>query len=194
MGFHVLLRVTESPARKVLQDLSPKPSLELISIRPTLIVSDAYMSIPEMVSAADKDTIVFRWLPTFNEWRASGSKGSHKLPGRIFTADIQNVVAKYYGMSRKELISDSRKRRLSRPRQTAMYLAMKLTGRSMPEVGWWFGGRDHTTTLHAVRKTIVLRKEDPDFDLLLKYLEYICIQIHNTKTQRLEVMQDGAGI
>jgi hypothetical protein len=65
---------------------------------------------------------------------------------------IQNVVADHYGVSRLDMISARRAADIVLPRQVAMYLAKTLTLRSLPEIGRRFGGRDHTTVLHAVRK------------------------------------------
>jgi chromosomal replication initiator protein len=66
--------------------------------------------------------------------------------------DIQRVVARQYNVSRSDLLSSRRTANVVRPRQVAMYLAKTLTLRSLPEIGRRFGGRDHTTVLHAVRK------------------------------------------
>lgn len=73
-------------------------------------------------------------------------------PKRVRIEDIQRVVAKHYNVSRQELVSNRRTRVIVKPRQIAMYLAKALTPRSFPEIGRRFGGRDHTTVLHAVRK------------------------------------------
>ncbi|WP_325444011.1 chromosomal replication initiator protein DnaA [Pararhizobium sp.] len=73
-------------------------------------------------------------------------------PRRVRIEDIQRVVAKHYNVSRQELVSNRRTRVIVKPRQIAMYLAKALTPRSFPEIGRRFGGRDHTTVLHAVRK------------------------------------------
>jgi chromosomal replication initiator protein len=62
------------------------------------------------------------------------------------------VVARQYNVSRADLLSSRRTANVVRPRQVAMYLAKILTLRSLPEIGRRFGGRDHTTVLHAVRK------------------------------------------
>ncbi|MDQ0314172.1 chromosomal replication initiator protein DnaA [Amorphus orientalis] len=66
--------------------------------------------------------------------------------------DIQRVVAQHYNVSKADLVSARRTRAVVRPRQVAMFLAKSLTPRSLPEIGRRFGGRDHTTVLHAVRK------------------------------------------
>jgi chromosomal replication initiator protein len=73
-------------------------------------------------------------------------------PRRVRIEDIQRVVARHYNVSRQELVSNRRTRVIVKPRQIAMYLAKTLTPRSFPEIGRRFGGRDHTTVLHAVRK------------------------------------------
>ena len=71
---------------------------------------------------------------------------------RVRIEDIQRVVARHYNVSRQELVSNRRTRVIVKPRQIAMYLSKTLTPRSFPEIGRRFGGRDHTTVLHAVRK------------------------------------------
>ncbi|TCR02004.1 chromosomal replication initiator protein DnaA [Neorhizobium sp. BT27B] len=71
---------------------------------------------------------------------------------RVRIEDIQRIVARHYNVSRQELVSNRRTRVIVKPRQIAMYLAKTLTPRSFPEIGRRFGGRDHTTVLHAVRK------------------------------------------
>ncbi len=73
-------------------------------------------------------------------------------PRRVKIEDIQRVVARQYNVSRGDLLSSRRTAPVVRPRQVAMYLAKTLTLRSLPEIGRRFGGRDHTTVLHAVRK------------------------------------------
>ncbi len=73
-------------------------------------------------------------------------------PKRIKIEEIQRIVARQYNVSRADLLSSRRTANVVRPRQVAMYLAKQLTLRSLPEIGRRFGGRDHTTVLHAVRK------------------------------------------
>jgi chromosomal replication initiator protein len=79
---------------------------------------------------------------------------------RVRIEDIQRIVARHYNVSRQELVSNRRTRVIVKPRQIAMYLAKTLTPRSFPEIGRRFGGRDHTTVLHAVRKIEDLIGED----------------------------------
>jgi chromosomal replication initiator protein len=81
-------------------------------------------------------------------------------PKRVKIEDIQRVVARQYNVSRSDLLSSRRTANVVRPRQIAMYLAKLLTLRSLPEIGRRFGGRDHTTVLHAVRKIETLVGSD----------------------------------
>ncbi len=80
---------------------------------------------------------------------------------RITIDDIQKATAEHYGMKQVDLLSERRNRAIARPRQAAMWLAKQLTTRSLPDIGRRFGGRDHTTVLHAVRRIEALRAEDP---------------------------------
>jgi chromosomal replication initiator protein len=82
---------------------------------------------------------------------------------RVRIEDIQRVVARQYNVSRSDLLSSRRTANVVRPRQVAMYLAKILTLRSLPEIGRRFGGRDHTTVLHAVRKIEALAGNDNAF-------------------------------
>ena len=94
---------------------------------------------------------------------------------RITIEDIQKRVAEHYNVRLADMHSPRRARSVARPRQVAMYLAKQLTTRSLPEIGRKFGGRDHTTVMHAVRKIDELRAADPglseDIDLLKRMLE-----------------------
>lgn len=75
---------------------------------------------------------------------------------------IQNAVCKRYGIQRADMVSARRDLGIVRPRQIAMYLAKKLTLRSLPDIGRRFGGRDHTTVMHAIRKVTHLLTIDPE--------------------------------
>ncbi|WP_028885671.1 chromosomal replication initiator protein DnaA [Teredinibacter turnerae] len=85
------------------------------------------------------------------------------LQDRLVSIDnIQRVVAEYYKIKVSDLLSKRRSRSVARPRQVAMYLAKDLTHHSLPEIGDAFGGRDHTTVLHACRKIRDLQESDAD--------------------------------
>lgn len=80
---------------------------------------------------------------------------------RLRIADVQRAVAAHYGCTVRDLASPYRAAAILRPRQIAMYLAKQLTSRSLPIIGREFGGRDHSTVLHAVRKMTALEQSDP---------------------------------
>ena len=94
---------------------------------------------------------------------------------RITIDEIQRTVCQFYRIDRAEMSSKRRARAVVRPRQVAMYLAKVLTPRSYPEIGRKFGGRDHSTVIHAVRLIEDLRQRDADMDgdvrSLLRQLE-----------------------
>ncbi len=79
---------------------------------------------------------------------------------RVRIEDIQKIVARQFNVSKNDLLSNRRTRVIVRPRQIAMYLAKVMTPRSLPEIGRRFGGRDHTTVLHAVRKIESMTSDD----------------------------------
>ena len=73
-------------------------------------------------------------------------------PKKITIESIQNTVSKYYGVEKSELLSKKRNKHIVYPRQIAMYLCRRLTEASFPQIGEQFGGRDHTTVMHANEK------------------------------------------
>ncbi len=83
---------------------------------------------------------------------------------KITIDDIQRKVADYYNLRLADLLSSRRSRTIARPRQIAMYLSKMLTTRSLPEIGRMFGGRDHTTVIHAVKRVEDLRNSDIAID------------------------------
>ncbi|CAA7612910.1 chromosomal replication initiator protein DnaA [Magnetospirillum sp. SS-4] len=82
---------------------------------------------------------------------------------RITIEEIQKKVAEHFTIKLAEMSSARRSRQVARPRQIAMYLAKQLTSRSLPEIGRKFGGRDHTTVMHAVKKVEELKESDSNF-------------------------------
>jgi chromosomal replication initiator protein len=94
---------------------------------------------------------------------------------RVTIEEIQKRVAEHYNIRLSDMHSARRARAVARPRQVAMYLAKQLTSRSLPEIGRRFGGRDHTTVMHAVRRVDELRTIDntfaEDVELLRRLLE-----------------------
>ena len=90
---------------------------------------------------------------------------------QIGVENIQKTVADYYKIKVADMYSKKRPASIARPRQIAMYLAKELTQKSLPEIGELFGGRDHTTVLHAVRKIGGERGKNPELNQQLHVLE-----------------------
>ena len=84
---------------------------------------------------------------------------------------IINHICKYYNLQNDDLIGKKRPKNIALPRQIAMYLSRRLTDASLPKIGSSFGGRDHTTVIHAYEKIEKMRKEDRSFDNLLQQFE-----------------------
>jgi chromosomal replication initiator protein len=106
-------------------------------------------------------------------WQTPASPGV--LQERLVSIEnIQKTVADYYKLRVADLLSKRRSRSIARPRQVAMALAKELTSHSLPEIGDAFGGRDHTTVLHACRRVETLRETekrvDDDYLTLLRTL------------------------
>ncbi len=94
---------------------------------------------------------------------------------RVTIEEIQKRVSEHFNVRVTDMHSARRARAVARPRQVAMYLSKQLTSRSLPEIGRKFGGRDHTTVMHAVRKIEEIKATDPSFaediELLRRMLE-----------------------
>jgi chromosomal replication initiator protein len=90
---------------------------------------------------------------------------------QISVENIQKTVADYYKIKVADMYSKKRPASIARPRQIAMYLAKELTQKSLPEIGELFGGRDHTTVLHAVRKISGERQQMTELNQQLHVLE-----------------------
>jgi chromosomal replication initiator protein len=91
--------------------------------------------------------------------------------GQISVEFIQKTVADFYKMKVADMYSKRRPANIALPRQIAMYLAKELTQKSLPEIGELFGGRDHTTVLHAVRKIAELRQHRPELNHQIHVLD-----------------------
>ena len=89
---------------------------------------------------------------------------------RVTIEEIQKLVSQHFELKPLDLVSARRSRAVARPRQIAMYLSKRLTTRSLPEIGRKFGGRDHSTVIHAVRKIEELRDTDRDIDGAVRVL------------------------
>jgi chromosomal replication initiator protein len=142
--------------------------------KPDVVLPETVLErIADMEDASPRELIgVFTKLATYADLTkkpvtldvADEAVGLRSAPGvKTSIEDIQRKTAEFYKLEVKDFHSPQRARRVARPRQVAMYLARKLTTRSLPEIGRRFGGRDHTTVLHACRRIEALIGEDALF-------------------------------
>ena len=89
---------------------------------------------------------------------------------RVTIDEIQKLVSTHFDLKPLDLVSARRARAVARPRQIAMYLAKRMTTRSLPEIGRKFGGRDHSTVIHAVKRIEELRDTDREVDAAVRVL------------------------
>ncbi len=145
-----------------------------------LLPNDVLEHIADMDDASPRELIgVFTKLATYTDLTKKPVTletiedvvGLRSAPGaKTSIEDIQRKTAEYYKLDVRDFHSPQRARRVARPRQVAMYLSRKLTSRSLPEIGRRFGGRDHTTVLHACRRVEALCVEDKNFRQEVEFL------------------------
>ncbi len=99
------------------------------------------------------------------------SDSRYMMGQRLTVERIQRAVCEVFSVTPTDMVSKRRARVIARPRQVAMYLCKKLTKRSLPDIGRRFGGRDHTTVMHAVKRIDQLRAEDPSFNAQIEAVE-----------------------
>jgi chromosomal replication initiator protein len=165
--------------RKLVQ-LGRQQKLRAISARPEVLsyLADRFTgSVRELEGALN--TLLARageGLSALTLDEAQAAIRPHlKVPDRRITVDdIQKATAEHYGLKQADLLSQRRTRSVARPRQAAMWLCKQLTTRSLPDIGRRFGGRDHTTVLHAVRRIEELKQTDAqltgDLEALIRKL------------------------
>tara|TARA_Y100000590_G_scaffold185466_1_gene211336 strand:- start:48 stop:1439 length:1392 start_codon:yes stop_codon:yes gene_type:complete len=96
---------------------------------------------------------------------------------KVITVDkIQNVVSNFYNIPLSDMLSQRRSRPLARPRQIAMYLAKKMTSRSLPEIGRRFANRDHTTVIHAVKTIVRLSEQDDEMKKNINQIKSLLLE------------------
>lgn len=104
---------------------------------------------------------------------------------RVLIADIQEVTARHFRIPVSEMQSSRRGKKFCRPRQVAMYLARELTPKSYPEIGRFFGDRDHTTVLHGCHKIAELILTDPDIEFAVMVLREKAIEVSSKRFEEL---------
>jgi chromosomal replication initiator protein len=96
---------------------------------------------------------------------------------KTITVDkIQNTVANFFNIPLAEMLSQRRSRPLARPRQIAMYIAKKMTTRSLPEIGRRFANRDHTTVIHAVKTITRLSEKDDEMKTNIEQIRSLLLE------------------
>jgi chromosomal replication initiator protein len=148
----------------------PDPVLEFLALKVTSNIRELEGALNRIVAHADVSGAVVTLEST--QEVLQDLLRSHDR--RITIDEIQRKVAEHYNLRMTDMHSARRARNVARPRQVAMYLAKQLTARSLPEIGRKFGGRDHTTVMHAVRKVEELLDADAqiaqDVDIIRRAL------------------------
>ncbi|NVJ71327.1 MAG: chromosomal replication initiator protein DnaA [Alphaproteobacteria bacterium] len=158
--YELRLGILQSKAEQSDDVIVPAEVLEFLARRITSNVRELEGALNRVMAYA---TLVGR--PITMEMTRDVLQDLIRANDRKLTIDeIQRAVADYFNLRLAEMLSERRARNIARPRQVAMYLSKQLTSRSLPEIGRRFGGRDHTTVMHAVRKIEDLRRDDSQLD------------------------------
>ncbi len=156
--------------RALLSASVPETGLEFLAAKVTSNIRELEGALNRIVAHAD----VTKLAITLESTQDVLSDLLRSNDRRITIDEIQRKVAEHYNLKLTDMASPRRAREVARPRQVAMYLSKQLTPRSLPEIGRKFGGRDHTTVMHAVKKIEELVRDDNDFaqevDLLKRTL------------------------
>ncbi|MEW6692455.1 MAG: chromosomal replication initiator protein DnaA [Pseudomonadota bacterium] len=177
-GLTVAIEPPELETRvAILQSKAEQSGIELPSEVAFFIAKRIRSNIRELEGALRRvmASSQFTGRPITLDFTREALKDLIALQDRLVTIDnIQKTVAQYYKLKVDDLLSERRSRSITRPRQMAMALAKELTNHSLPEIGQAFGGRDHTTVIHACRKIAELRESDSrlaeDYITLLRTL------------------------
>jgi chromosomal replication initiator protein len=167
-GLTVAIEPPELETRvAILQSKAEQSGIELPSEVAFFIAKRIRSNIRELEGALRRvmASSQFTGRPITLDFTREALKDLIALQDRLVTIDnIQKTVAQYYKLKVDDLLSERRSRSITRPRQMAMALAKELTNHSLPEIGQAFGGRDHTTVIHACRKIAELRESDSRLD------------------------------
>ncbi|MEQ1888824.1 MAG: chromosomal replication initiator protein DnaA [Alphaproteobacteria bacterium] len=165
-----ILQGKAETARRQMPDLDiAEPVLEFLAHRISSNVRDVEGALTRVVAFA---TLVRRPI-TVDMAREVLQDLLRASERRITIDEIQRKAAEYFNIRLADMLSARRARAIARPRQVAMYLAKQLTARSLPEIGRKFGGRDHTTVIHAVRRIEQLRESDSSLNEDVEKLQRI---------------------
>jgi chromosomal replication initiator protein len=173
--------VLDKPDRATRLAILKARAVEFTRLKPQVVVPEQVLEhIAEQEDMSPRELIgIFTKLATYTDLTKKAVTldtieeivGLRSAPGaKTSIEDIQRKTAEFYKLDVRDFHSPQRARRVARPRQVAMYLSRKLTTRSLPEIGRRFGGRDHTTVLHACRRVEALCEEDPLFKQEVEFL------------------------
>jgi len=177
----------DKPDRDTRLAILKRRATDFCKHKPDVVLPEQVLErIADMDDASPRELIgVFTKIATYADLTkkpvtlkaADKAMGLRSSPGvKTSIEDIQRKTAEFYKLDVKDFHSPQRARRVARPRQVAMYLARKLTTRSLPEISRRFGGRDHTTVLHACRRIEALIGEDALFRLEVDFLSQMLWQ------------------
>ncbi|MEK9684918.1 MAG: chromosomal replication initiator protein DnaA [Rhodospirillaceae bacterium] len=169
-SFDLRYQIVELKAKKLKVEIPPKV-IEFLSHRITSNIRELEGALNRVVAHATlvgRDISVESCHEVLSDLLRANTK-------KLTIEEIQKRVAQHFEIRLTDMCSARRARVVARPRQVAMYLSKQLTTRSLPEIGRKFGGRDHTTVMHAVKKVEELRSNDvrfdEDVDMLRRLLE-----------------------
>ena len=131
-------------------------------------------SIRELIGALNRVVSfskIYNKMPNISEVKVILKDLLNLSENKVNIDLIQNIVCRYFKISKNEMLSARRSRYLVRPRQTAIYLSKMLTSKSLPEIGRSFSNRDHTTVIHSVKTIEKLRKEDNELNINIDTLK-----------------------
>jgi len=131
-------------------------------------------SIRELIGALNRVVSfskIYNKMPNISEVKVILKDLLNLSENKVTIDLIQNIVCRYFKISKNEMLSPRRSRYLVRPRQTAIYLSKMLTSKSLPEIGRSFSNRDHTTVIHSVKTIEKLRKEDNELNVNIDTLK-----------------------
>jgi chromosomal replication initiator protein len=145
----------------------PKNARDLLAAKINATPRDLEGAFNQVIAQAE-----FLGTPITLESVQDTLSDSRYTMGQRLTVDkIQRVTADTFSITLDDMTSKRRSRNVARPRQVAMYLCKKLTKRSLPDIGRRFGGRDHTTVMHAVKRIESLRAEDAALNTRIEAVE-----------------------
>ena len=138
------------------------------------ISNEIKTSIRELIGALNRVVSfskIYNKMPNISEVKVILKDLLNLSENKVTIDLIQNIVCRYFKISKNEMLSARRSRYLVRPRQTAIYLSKMLTSKSLPEIGRSFSNRDHTTVIHSVKTIEKLRKEDNELNVNIDTLK-----------------------